>query len=84
MQSKMLIALFMTFLKMYLFYLDALAAPGVAPLCTTHPLVAPPLVPVTRGILPLVEWVAAPTAAGQLAAPHLPPACHLTPAWVQS
>lgn len=40
--------------KIYLFYLDALAAPGVAPLRTTHLLVAPPLVPVTRGILPLL------------------------------
>lgn len=44
----------LTFLKMYLFYLDALAVPGVAPLCTTLLLVAPPLGPVARGILPLV------------------------------
>ena len=74
----------MTFKKIYLFYLDAQAAPGVAPLCTTLPLVAPPLVPVLRGIRPLVEQEPVLTAAGQLAAPLPPPACRLTPAWEQS
>lgn len=69
---------------MYLFYLDGPAVPGVAPLCTTLLLVAPPLGPVVRGILPPVLLVAAPTAAGQLAAPLPPLVCHLTPALEQS
>lgn len=63
--------------------LDAQAAPGVAPLCTILHLVVPPLAPVPRGIRPLPEQGAAPTAADQLVAP-LPPAFHLTPVWEQS
>lgn len=63
--------------------LAALAAPGVAPRCTTRLLVAPPLVPVARDILPLLQRGPAPTAVGQRAAPP-PPACHSTPAWEQN
>lgn len=82
--NYMFLALFMAFkIKVFLFfYLDALAAPGVGPLCTTRLLVAPPLVPVASGIL--LQRGPASTAAGQLAAPLPPPACHLTPVWEQS
>lgn len=66
------------------FFVDAQVAPGVAPLCTILQLVAPPLAPVVRGILPLLEQAAAPTVAGRLAAPLPPPAFRLTPAWEQS
>lgn len=67
----------------FLFFLDAQVALGVAPLCTIH-LVGPRHTPVIKGLLPVGQQVAAPTAAGQLAAPLLPPACRLTPAWEQS
>jgi len=66
----------------YFYNLGGLAAPGVVPLSTTRLLVAPPLVPVARGTLPLLRRGPAPTAADQLAA--LLPACPLTPAWEQS
>lgn len=64
--------------------LDALAAPGAAPPCTTRLLAAPPLVPVTRGILLPLQRRPAPTAAGQLAALLPPLACRQPPAWEQS